>query len=164
MAESDSLDFGEADDVLLPTQQWLSEILQSYIVLFGQHPRSRNLFKVEKQKLLQNFGTQDPLLEVLCLATELPTWISPSKKLIRRSVYPAGEVFPMLGQQLEQLQIFAGEYHPKTLLDFWRDRRDPFSFWSFWGVIGFGAITIILSLAQTGLSAGQLYYANSPGG
>lgn len=160
MSEYDSVDFDQADQALPPTQQWLSEILQSYVVIFGQHPRSRSLFKAQRQKLLQDFGTQDPLLEVLCLASEIPTWVSPSKKLIRRSVYQAGEVFPMFGQQLEQLQTFATEYHPKTLLEFWRDRRDPFSFWSFWGVIGFGAISIILSLTQAGLSAGQLYYAN----
>jgi hypothetical protein len=73
------------------------------------------------------------------------------------SVYNAAFDFPHLGMRLLKLHSYSVSQNPSKLKELWDDRRNPLQWFTFWAVIWFGGISIVLSLIQTGLSIGQLY-------
>lgn len=44
----------------------------------------------------------------------------------------------------------------------WRDKRNVEKWWTFWAVVLFGSIGVLLSLAQVALAGAQVYYARNP--
>ena len=51
-------------------------------------------------------------------------------------------------EQLRMVKTLMDGKKPRTLVQLWRDARDTTSWWTFWTVIGFGAITIFLALSS----------------
>ncbi|KLU89787.1 hypothetical protein MAPG_08756 [Magnaporthiopsis poae ATCC 64411] len=147
----------------VPTHQFLKEVLLSYRLLFGQDKKSRKLFGAKRGpgEAAARDHLRDPFLERLCQSKRLDVSrldVTCHFERERRS-YEVAEDFPLLGRRLLVLQEFNMRQDSTTLREFWSDRRNPFNFYTFWAVIVFGAISIVLSLLQSGLSIAQLVYA-----
>ena len=76
----------------------------------------------------------------------------------RGSVFATSEL-PKFGSRLKIVQEHVEKHRPKRLTDLYRDRRDQEKFFTFWAVIGFGGVAVIIGLIQTLLNAAQLAIA-----
>ncbi|KAK0728797.1 hypothetical protein B0T26DRAFT_673270 [Lasiosphaeria miniovina] len=138
------------------TQQYLNEILRSYIILFGPDKRSRDLFRSQELAKAQVGGQADPLLthlspkKVRRLGSAGVPWTMPT-----RGFYGPDD-FPLLGEKLLRLQDFNMQKDSSTLREFWADQRNPFNFYTSWAVLVFGLMSILLSLVHCALSMAQL--------
>ncbi|KAK3365466.1 hypothetical protein B0T24DRAFT_635918 [Lasiosphaeria ovina] len=119
--------------------EYLSEVLQSYRLLFGQNKASRDLFQKIKPSAAFAFA-YDPLLDELCSSPH------PVGHLVDREAYPLLPTFPFLGGRIQELQNQLDARKPRTWGDLWRDRRDSAQWMTFWTVLIFGGIGITLNL------------------
>ncbi|KAK2595620.1 hypothetical protein QQS21_006667 [Conoideocrella luteorostrata] len=62
--------------------------------------------------------------------------------------YSAREEFPIFGQRLLALQSYNLRQQPSKVTDFWRDRRNPLQWYTFWAVIWIGGASILVGLLQ----------------
>ncbi len=148
------------------------EILLSYRLLFAQGRTSRKVAEKELAAFRHNNLLFDPFLSVLCerkyrrgilwwskvdkdLAALPPTaWpvscldSADMDLLQERDVYSAIEDFPRLGQRLLRLQRFNARWRPSRLTDFWRDRRNPYQWYTFWAVLIVGGVANLLAVLQ----------------
>jgi hypothetical protein len=137
------------------TKVFLREVLLSYRLIFGQHQPSRKLYwKCERKKLVKE-GQVDPFLDILCGSRLLS---NPALKhlVYDNDVYRVAGDFPTLGSRLCHLQQYNDAYHPGRIRELWNDRRNPLQWFTFWVVIIFGGLSILLSTAQVVISAVSL--------
>jgi hypothetical protein len=168
-------DFLDSHNVAL--KEMMQEILLSYRVIFGQSRASRKMYRSRQKALARDAGYTDHLLDTLCgealgkqiraLSPEL--WpcscldgIGKDASLLEQSVYNTVIDFPIFGMRLKELEQFSARQSPSVLKDLWTDRRDPLQWYTFWAVLWFGGLSVLLSVAQTALAASQLYYAKYP--
>ncbi|KAI1764172.1 hypothetical protein GGR53DRAFT_530804 [Hypoxylon sp. FL1150] len=133
------------------------EILLSLYVLYGQSPKSRQRFDEDEA-----FGGipqphRDSLLQRLCRGL----WISNELQSRHKRVYILHTDFPMLGAKLQFLSEHTRLQEPRSLMQLWRDKRNTLQWWTFWAVVIFGVITVVLAAMQTVLAGLQVYYASS---
>ncbi|KAK3379095.1 hypothetical protein B0T24DRAFT_694480, partial [Lasiosphaeria ovina] len=157
------------------------EVLLSYRLLFGKSTRSRKLAHSELAALKSDGRPFDQLLTPLCESRyrtrlcpwsrrskhdrtleKLPDWVWPVScrdsegNLQESDVYNAGSDFPRLGRRLLELQKFNLRQRPSRLTDFWRDRRNPLQWYTFWIVLLVGGAGVILALLQLAVGIMQL--------
>jgi hypothetical protein len=139
------------------SRDFFLEILCSFRLLFGQHTRSLSGWANFQWSQAQRSVGLDPLLKELCS--------QPCRRQILyeqidaprvKAVYKVQEDFPNLGERLLELQDFVEQQNPRDLRTLWYDRRDILRFHTYWAVIFFGSLSILLSAAQLTLSAAQL--------
>ena len=161
---------------LPPLRKFKQEVLFSYRIIFGQDRRSRDLFHaIESKKLsMPHVNNYDPLLTTLCgkgagkALNALPWTLWPSScvdsegHLLHQNVYSTSLDFPMLGPRLMKLQTFSVRQQPSHIQDLWRDRRNVLQWYTFWAVLIFGGLTILISTLQLIVSAAQLAVAIRP--
>ncbi|KAI2478938.1 hypothetical protein Ptr902_09904 [Pyrenophora tritici-repentis] len=130
----------------------LRETLLSYRLLFGQNKASRRLFRS-----LNPFGDlpercKDRSLSELCgrkqsnFETQLP----------ERDCYVLSKDFPILRSRLAVLAHHFSNKRPRTWKELWDDKRDSASWFTFWAVLIFGGIAIILAFVQVALQIVQV--------
>lgn len=130
----------------------LRETLLSYRLLFGQNKASRRLFRS-----LNPFGDlpercKDRSLSELCgrkqsgFETQLP----------ERDSYVLSKDFPILRSRLAVLAYHFSNKRPRTWKELWNDKRDSASWFTFWTVLIFGGIAIILAFVQVVLQIVQV--------
>jgi hypothetical protein len=54
--------------------------------------------------------------------------------------------FPLFETRLRELRQYIDSVKPRNFRQLWKDNRDSLSYWTFWYVILFGVITVLLSL------------------
>jgi hypothetical protein len=128
-------------------QQWevseyLSEILVSYRLLFGQNKVSRELFDKIKP-LKSNDFIPDPYLIDLCHSKHPPTHI------VDKDAYLLVSSFQFLRTRLGRLKDYLDNMKPKTWREMWRDRRNSPEWWTFWTVLTVGSLGLTLSTIST---------------
>jgi hypothetical protein len=64
--------------------------------------------------------------------------------------------FPVLRSRLSALAFEMSTRRPRTWLELWRDKRDSAQWATFWAVIIFGAVSLLLSVVQVVLQAIQV--------
>lgn len=79
--------------------------------------------------------------------------------LLEQAVYTTGTDFPILGARLLALDEFSKRNSPSKIMDFWRDRRNPIQWYTFWVVTIIGGISLPLSLGQLLLAVAQVVFA-----
>lgn len=84
--------------------------------------------------------------------------------LQERDVYSATEDFPRLGQRLLRVQKFNARWRPSRLTDFWRDRRNPYQWYTFWAVLIVGGVANLLAVLQLVAAVYQAAPGASSGG
>lgn len=130
----------------------LKETLISYRLLFGQNKQSRKLFrKIESTAGLRG-NDQDQMLSLLCGHQ--------SFKLMNRSLdkdsYDLKQDLPVLRSRISRLHKILSARKPRSWRELWRDKRDSAGWYTFWTVLIFGAVTILLSLIQVLLQIVQV--------
>lgn len=80
-----------------------------------------------------------------------------------KSIYNTSSDFVLLGPRLVRLKTYCDAQQSRKFWDFWRDRRNPFNFYTFWAVIVIGVLSLFFSVAQSALSAAQLRFAINQG-
>ncbi|PMD58304.1 uncharacterized protein K444DRAFT_442681 [Hyaloscypha bicolor E] len=158
---------GYSDD-LEDASDFYSEVLLSYRLIFGQDLSSAADFLLLARDTPLPLDFYDPLLPALCGAKwptndkarevyELIVAEDPS------SQYRASIHFPFLGKRLLDIQTHVKGFHPNDFRSLWNDRRNRERWWTFWAVIFFGGLSLILALIfgflQTILAGYQVYYA-----
>jgi hypothetical protein len=151
------------DDFNRPTnfsvRQMMQEILLSYHLIFRNESQARrNYRKVQRQKIKsimpQNLSI-DPLLDVLCGYKDFSR--SKIEAPIRTEFTKATD-FPVFTERLSAVQTYIMPKKPAKLKGLWNDRRDFNSWYTFWAVIGFGTLGVLLNLCQVALVAVQTAY------
>lgn len=152
------------------------EILLSYRMIFGQSSKSRDLLLRTLARHDQTAGGIDPFLRTVCMPSprrpwpwskpvpDLPSTLFPESAvgldgmLQEPSAYSARDDFPVFGGALLAVQRYSLRHQPSRVRDLWRDRRNPLQWYTFWAVIAFGGMSIVLSVLQLSVSTAQLYY------
>ena len=156
----------ERDEAILHgTQAFKQEVLLSYRVIFGQNEASRKLFRNHERSQLQSV---DPLLDLLCgqvfkgKKQDLPVDLwplscrDPQGHLQEQDVYSVTTDFPTLGPRLLRLQAYSLRQTPSKIWDLWRDFRTPLQWYTFWAVVLFGGLGVLLGILQTLLAIVQV--------
>lgn len=162
----------DAQSSVEDVRQLHREILMSYRLLFGQRRASRKLAKAELYVLKRQDANYDQLLNALCTqscdsiirALPLAFWPVTCRSfegyLQEESAYSSQDDFPLFGQRLAKLQEFTLRQQPSRLRDLWRDRRNPLQWYTFWAVLIFGCMSIIIALLQLAVAVAQLAAAS----
>ena len=135
---------------------YLSEVLLSYRLLFGQHHRSRQIFRDSERANARCNGVLDPLLDSLCGEKTLSDFDRVKGILRERGVYNARTNFPHLGGRLMELEDYSTDQRPRNLWEVWNDERDPERYLTFRAVLVVGGLSVFLSLVQVVVSFAQL--------
>ena len=147
-SEDDSSQWGSRVDIA----EMLQEILLSYRLLFGQNKKSRRLFKSLRGSTSDPSITSDPLLSLLCCKKNA----HPSTVSVERASYRLRRDFPILRSRLAILQQHLLNTKPRTWKEIWMDKRDSPQWYTFWTVLIFGLVALVLALIQVILQAVQL--------
>ncbi len=136
------------DDV----EQMLHETLLTYRLLFGQSKRGRQLFrKLRPFERVLEAGT-DELLMTLCGQKHYQM----RPQLRERDVYDLPRDFPLYRNRLAVLICHLNSRKPRSWKELWQDKRDSASWLTFWVVLIFGGLGILLALLQVMLQIAQL--------
>ncbi|TGO32915.1 hypothetical protein BHYA_0279g00070 [Botrytis hyacinthi] len=63
--------------------------------------------------------------------------------------------FDIFGNRVRQLKFYMDSQKPRGFRQLWRDKRDALNYYTFWGVIIFGASTFFLAIVSLAVSAAQ---------
>jgi hypothetical protein len=63
--------------------------------------------------------------------------------------------FPLFEARLRQLRYYMDEQKPRGLRRLWKDNRDSLNYYTFWGVIIFGGLRVLLALFSLAVSIAQ---------
>lgn len=133
------------------------EVLCSYRLIFGQHPKSHKSFERIRPTPGPDAPAPDPLLRQLCGRSCFDnTFYAGIGGPRVKTMYSARGDFPNLGKRLLELQGYMNAQNPQDLVALWYDRRDVLRFYTFWAVVVVGGLSIFLSAIQTVLTAVQL--------
>ncbi|KAB5571986.1 hypothetical protein GE09DRAFT_1268365 [Coniochaeta sp. 2T2.1] len=69
-------------------------------------------------------------------------------ELLEWDTYSASDDFPTFGPRLLALQRYNMRRQPSKMTDFWRDRRNPLQWYTFWAVVLVGGAGVVLALLQ----------------
>lgn len=146
------------------TQDFWVELLCTYRLIFGQHSyRTHRLYNNKGPASVPLIG-RDTVLDDLC---GRPSKSNKHLKAIdafpQKLLYSADSDFPVFGNRLLTLQNYITAQSPNSIKALWYDRRDVHRFWTFWAVIIFGGVSLVLSVIQTVLGGVQVHYATKEG-
>ena len=63
--------------------------------------------------------------------------------------------FPLFETRLRELRHYMDSQKPHSLRQLWKDNRDSINYYTFWGVIIFGSLSVALSLFSLAVSIAQ---------
>ena len=130
----------------------LQETLLSYRLLFGQNKRSRTLFKSINSSSGVPEERRDIILNDICGKKVCKIAKIPNDK----DIYELQKDFPALRSRIIRLHQALSASKPSTWKELWRDRRDSANWLTFWAVIIFGAVAILLAFVQVLLQILQI--------
>lgn len=133
-------------------QQMLIETLLTYRLLFGQSKPGRRLFrKLKPFEGVPEVGV-DRFLTILCGHNKYKL----IPKLRERDIYDLPRDFPVYRSRLAVLICHLNARKPRSWKELWQDKRDSASWLTFWVVLIFGGLGILLALIQVVLQIVQL--------
>jgi hypothetical protein len=124
--------------------QLLHEIILSYRLLFGQNKASRHYFRsISPFYGIPKEGA-DPVLTALC-GRKRP---EPRFEIQDRDTYHLSGDFPVLKSRIAALSFHLSSKRPRTWKQLWNDKRDSGSWLTFWAVLIFGGIGVMIAFVQ----------------
>jgi hypothetical protein len=63
--------------------------------------------------------------------------------------------FPLFETRLRQLRHYMDSQKPRGLRQLWKDNRDSLNYYTFWGVIIFGVLSVVLAMFSLAVSVAQ---------
>jgi hypothetical protein len=131
----------------------MKEIVLSYRLLFAQDKASRRLFRSMKVFESSENGMRDDFLARLCGLEGLDIPFVQAD----RECYRLSRDFPVLRARLAILQQQLLSVKPTSWRAVWKDKRDTVQWHTFWAVIVFGGLGIVLGAIQVILQAIQTF-------
>ncbi|KAK0645778.1 hypothetical protein B0T16DRAFT_411918 [Cercophora newfieldiana] len=122
----------------------MCEILLSLYLIFGQAVQARQHFSAKKVFEGWSHADQDQLLVTLCGGN----WPFENSTYEPKPVYYLARDFPMMQAKLDFLNEVVVHKEPKSLLQLWRDKRNTAQWYTFWAVILYGTLGILIGVAQ----------------
>lgn len=132
---------------------FLDEVIMSYRLLFGQDKKSRKLFRSLSPFAGTPTQAYDQLLLDICGHKHCSSARLPRAE---RKHWDLVHDFPILRSRLSTLAYELSIRKPRSWGALWKDKRDSAQWATFWTVIIFGLISLLLSLIQVILQAVQL--------
>ena len=132
--------------------EMLQETLLSYRLLFGQDKQARKLYRKLDPFAGIPLEGRDPLLSSLCRCKPFSTPVLPSD----RDSYDLQRHFPILRSRIAAIHRLLSASKPRGWRELWRDKRDSAGWFTFWIVLIFGGVAILLSAMQVLLQILQL--------
>jgi hypothetical protein len=122
-------------------EELLQETLRSYRLLFGQSKAARKQYR--SLRPFPDLSLEDTLLHELCKNKKCHLTAP-----YERETYHLEEDFPMYKNRLVLLNNALTKEIPRTWKQLWSDKRDSAQWLTFWLVLIFGAIGIVLQFIQ----------------
>lgn len=139
-----------------PTKM-MREIELSYRLIFGEHHKSRKLYRSQEARKASISGAADSTLDSLCGLPQAEidnnTWLQLPPQV---HSFDKTQSFPFLLKRLDELQEYMLRQQPRGLVDMFIDRRDKFRWHTFWAVIIIGGLGLLLGIIQTVLASLQV--------
>lgn len=136
-----------------PVPALLEEVILSYRLFFAQHRRSLERYRhLERKRLEDEDYIIDPLLDELCGCMG-----SSFGNFLPKQFYDTQFDFPILGTRLLFIQEYIVNQQPSGFKELWNDRRDGLRWFTFWAVVFFGTLGVVLSILQLAASVMQTY-------
>ena len=132
--------------------QMLLETLLSYRLLFAQDKQARKMYRKLDPFAGIPLEGRDHLLSLLCGRKSFSTPQIPSDQ----DSYDLQRHFPILRSRIAVLHRHLSASKPKGWRELWRDKRDSAGWFTFWIVLIFGGVTILLSVLQVLLQILQI--------
>ncbi|KAL9023727.1 MAG: hypothetical protein Q9196_007015 [Gyalolechia fulgens] len=132
--------------------QMLKETLTSYRLLFGQNKQARKLFRRCGPVAGLRGNVYDPMLSLLCGHKSFRL----TRGSLDKDSYDLKHDFPVMRSRISRLHKILSAKKPRSWRELWRDKRDSAGWYTFWTVLTFGAISILLSFFQVVLQLVQL--------
>lgn len=140
-----------------PFDDYCRETLVTLGIIFSQDGRSRKQAQDNAGNSWNGVTSEDEVLLELCtkrwndhvLFNHL---MAPPV----RANYSAHVDFPFLGEKLLKLRDYMVQQSPNDFYTLILGRRDPLRFWTFASGVVLASISILVSLAQTGIAIGAL--------
>lgn len=123
-------------------EELLQETLRSYRLLFGQSKAARKQYRSLRPFL--DLSLEDTLLHDLCRNKKCDLTAP-----YERQTYHLEEDFPMYKNRLVLLNNALAKEIPRTWKQLWNDKRDSAQWLTFWLVLIFRGIGIVLQFIQT---------------
>ena len=123
----------------------LQEIVLSYRLLFGQSRRSRSLFRRLRPFASTPHEGHDQFLSQICGKKRFNCPIT----IVEREEYDLAGDFPHLRCRFVRLSKYASNKKPRSIRQLWGDKRDSAAWLTFWSVLIFGSVSILLGVVQT---------------
>ncbi|KAE8443930.1 hypothetical protein EG329_001240 [Mollisiaceae sp. DMI_Dod_QoI] len=141
-------------------RDYMSEILRSYSLLFGDDGASRQLYRKRLKKKIKNiFGFRDSHLDFLCHLDDAKKTLAAEAQLQNRIQYSTKHDFPLLAPRLVRLQNFIAGQSPRGFWSLWRDKRDLNRWVTLWAATFLGLIGLGFAIIQIILGSLQVYYS-----
>ncbi|KAI1802971.1 hypothetical protein F4811DRAFT_554357 [Daldinia bambusicola] len=130
----------------------LGEVILSYRLLFGQHSKSRKVFRKSRPFEHVPKNGRDGYLSDVCgkNRSSLPLGIK------ERDSYELTRDFPHLRARLVALIVYLDEKKARSWKELWLDNRDSASWLTFWAVLIIGGLGLFLTFTQVVLQITQL--------
>ena len=132
--------------------EMLLETLLSYRLLFAQNKQARKLYRRLEPFAGIPLEGRDHLLSSLCGRKSFSTAQIPSDQ----DSYDLQRHFPILRSRIAVLHRNLSASKPKGWRELWRDKRDSAGWFTFWIVLIFGGVAILLSILQVLLQILQI--------
>ena len=141
-------------------RDYMSEILRSYSLLFGDDGTSRQLYRnSEKKKIKKSFGFRDIHLDILCHLEDAKKTPAAEIQMQSKISYTTKQDFPLLAPRLVRLQNFIADQSPRGFWSLWKDKRDLNRWVTLWAATFLGFIGLGLAFLQIILGSIQVYYS-----
>lgn len=144
-----------------PSRQWaersdvtsmLHETLLSYRLLFGQSKQARRFYKTIDPFAADPEASKDHLLSALCGRRSCSVRMTQDDK----SSYDLQQDFPILRSRITKLHKALSASKPRSWRELWTDKRDSSGWLTFWAVIVFGGVAVLLAFVQVLLQIVQI--------
>lgn len=130
----------------------LLETLLSFRLMFAQDKQARKLFRRLDPFPGVPLEGRDCFLSLLC---GRKTFHSPPMP-VDQDTYDLQRHFPILRSRIAALHRLLSASKPRGWKELWRDKRDSAGWFTFWIILIFGGIAILLSALQVFLQILQI--------
>lgn len=143
----------------LKAPKWLILLAQSELDVWGSEQAVHEVSETDPD--LSGFtGKLSP--SKYCFETRdhlMFQWSEPGKVLHERMSFSQ---FPIYGGRLRALRAYMDAQQPKGLRALWRDRRNSNTYYTFWFVVIFGSLSVLLATCALAVSIAQTWATFHP--
>lgn len=133
----------------------MCEILLSIYIIFGQVEKARRFYSPNKVFTGTHRNEHDNLLSMLC-GGNWPFLYSTNGPR-SSGIYYLSRDFPMMQSKLDFLNTVIQHKEPRSFSQLWKDKRNTHQWYTFWAIIFYGTLGLVIALAQLAVAVIQLY-------